>query len=87
MASRCQSNTVLLTIDLTKAVADEAIALKSSIVIAYHPVIFRGLKSITLANTQQQTLLRLASHGISVYSRIRLWMLRLAGLETGWQTL
>lgn len=59
---------MLLTIDLTKAVADEAIALNSSIVIAYHPIIFRGLKSITLANTQQQTLLRLASHGISVYS-------------------
>lgn len=58
---------MLLTIDLTKAVADEAIALKSSIVVAYHPIIFRGLKSLTLANSQQQTLLRLASHGISVY--------------------
>ncbi|PSN64560.1 NGG1p interacting factor 3 [Corynespora cassiicola Philippines] len=66
--SRRQSNTVLLTIDLTKAVADEAIALNSSIIIAYHPIIFRGLKSLTLANSQQQTLLRLASHGISVYS-------------------
>ncbi|KAH8727955.1 GTP cyclohydrolase 1 type 2/Nif3 [Phaeosphaeriaceae sp. PMI808] len=65
---RRQSNTALLTIDLTKAVADEAIALKSSIIIAYHPIIFRGLKSLTLADTQQQTLLRLASHGISVYS-------------------
>lgn len=65
---RRQSNTVLLTIDLTKAVADEAIALQSSIIIAYHPIIFRGLKSLTLANSQQQTLLRLASHGISVYS-------------------
>lgn len=68
MPSRRQSNTALLTIDLTKAVADEAIALNSSIVIAYHPIIFRGLKSLTFANTQQQTLLRLASHGISVYS-------------------
>ncbi|KAH9861540.1 hypothetical protein J1614_011290 [Plenodomus biglobosus] len=66
--SRRQSNTVLLTIDLTKAVADEAIACNSSIVVAYHPIIFRGLKSLTFANTQQQTLLRLASHGISVYS-------------------
>ncbi|OWY51789.1 NGG1p interacting factor 3 [Alternaria alternata] len=66
--SRRQSNTVLLAIDLTKAVADEAIALNSSIVIAYHPIIFRGLKSLTLADTQQQSLLRLASHGISVYS-------------------
>ncbi|KAI8938809.1 hypothetical protein NX059_004672 [Plenodomus lindquistii] len=65
--SRRQSNTVLLTIDLTKAVADEAIECNSSIIIAYHPIIFRGLKSLTFANTQQQTLLRLASHGISVY--------------------
>lgn len=48
--------------------ADEAIELNSSIIVAYHPIIFRGLKSITLANSQQQTLLRLASHGISVYS-------------------
>ncbi len=68
VAARRQSNTALLTIDLTKAVADEAIALNSSIVIAYHPIIFKGLKSLTFANTQQQTLLRLASHGISVYS-------------------
>lgn len=66
--SRRQDNTVLLTIDLTKAVADEAIALKSSIIVAYHPIIFRGLKSLTLDNSQQQTLLHLASHGISVYS-------------------
>lgn len=66
--SRRQSNTVLLAIDLTKAVADEAIARRSSIVVAYHPIIFKGLKSLTLANSQQQTLLRLASHGISVYS-------------------
>lgn len=65
---RRPSNNVLLTIDLTKAVADEAISFNCSIIIAYHPIIFRGLKSLTLANSQQQTLLRLASHGISVYS-------------------
>jgi dinuclear metal center YbgI/SA1388 family protein len=66
--ARRQRNSVLLTVDLTKAVADEAIARRDSVVIAYHPIIFRGLKSLTLANTQQQSLLRLASHGISVYS-------------------
>jgi dinuclear metal center YbgI/SA1388 family protein len=66
--SRRQANTVFLTVDLTRAVADEAIALKSSIIVSYHPIIFRGLKSLTLDNTQQQTLLRLASHGITIYS-------------------
>ncbi|KFY24137.1 hypothetical protein V493_05420 [Pseudogymnoascus sp. VKM F-4281 (FW-2241)] len=60
-------NSVLLTVDLTKGVADEAIRRKDSVVIAYHPIIFRSLKAITLANTQQQSLLRLAQEGISVY--------------------
>lgn len=32
------------------------------------PIIFRGLKSLTLQDPQQQTLLRLAQEGISVYS-------------------
>ena len=65
---RRQMNSVLLTIDLTKAVADEAIDRKDCVVVAYHPIIFRGLKSLTLADTQQQSLLRLALEGISVRS-------------------
>lgn len=66
--SRIQKNSALLTIDLTTAVADEAIKNRNSIVVAYHPIIFRGLKSLTFADTQQRSLLRLAQHGISVYS-------------------
>lgn len=58
---------MLLTNDLTKAVVDEAIARKDSIIVTYHPIIFRGLKALTLANSQQQSLLRLAQEGISVY--------------------
>lgn len=61
-------NSVLLTIDLTKAVADEAIRRGDSIIIAYHPIIFRGLNALTLGNSQQNSLLRLAQEGISVYS-------------------
>ena len=65
---RRQMNSVLLTIDLTKAVADEAIERKDCVVVAYHPIIFKGFKSLTLADSQQQSLLRLALEGISVYS-------------------
>ncbi|KAJ5762129.1 uncharacterized protein N7511_005511 [Penicillium nucicola] len=67
-SSRKQKNSVLLAIDLTTAVADEAIGKQCSVVVAYHPIIFRGLKSLTSADTQQRSLLRLAQHGISVYS-------------------
>ncbi|RDW73953.1 hypothetical protein BP5796_07395 [Coleophoma crateriformis] len=63
-----QKSSVLLTIDLTAAVANEAITRKDSVIISYHPIIFRGLKSLTLANSQQRSLLRLAQEGISVYS-------------------
>ncbi|KAJ5374824.1 hypothetical protein N7517_006830 [Penicillium concentricum] len=66
--SRIQNNSVLLAIDLTTAVADEAIEKRHSVVVAYHPIIFRGLKSLTFADSQQRSLLRLAQHGISVYS-------------------
>lgn len=85
---RRQMNSVLLTVDLTKAVADEAIERKDCVVVAYRmcdclvlskseanakimfsldPIIFKGLKSLTLADTQQQSLLRLALEGISVH--------------------
>lgn len=60
-------HSVLLTIDLTTQVTDEAIERECSIVVAYHPIIFRPLKSMTLGDTQQSSLLRLAAKGISVY--------------------
>ncbi|KAK9329987.1 GTP cyclohydrolase 1 type 2/Nif3 [Lipomyces starkeyi] len=59
---------VLLTIDLTTAVVDEALQKKALLIVAYHPIIFRPLKQITKSNTQQHSLLRLAHAGISVYS-------------------
>lgn len=58
---------ILLTIDLTKAVVSEAISKNASFIVAYHPFIFRGLKSITQTDSQQQSLLRLVQAGISVY--------------------
>ena len=61
------TNKVLLTIDLTRAVATEAIDHNVSLVVSYHPIIFRGLKSITTNDTQQLTISLLLAHGISVY--------------------
>ncbi|KAK7204693.1 GTP cyclohydrolase 1 type 2/Nif3 [Myxozyma melibiosi] len=63
-----QTARVLLTIDLTTAVVDEALQKQALLVVAYHPIIFRPLKSLSLANTQQRSLIRLAQAGISVYS-------------------
>ncbi|KAM9929701.1 hypothetical protein OXX80_009598, partial [Metschnikowia pulcherrima] len=47
---------------------DEAVATNSNVVIAYHPFIFRGLKSITPQDPQQKSLIKLIQNNISVYS-------------------
>ncbi|POW16104.1 hypothetical protein PSTT_01716 [Puccinia striiformis] len=64
------ANKVLLTIDLTPSVAEEALAKDSNIgvIVAYHPTIFRGLKSLTLNDPLQEVILKCAAGGISVYS-------------------
>ncbi|WVW80000.1 YbgI/family dinuclear metal center protein [Kwoniella bestiolae CBS 10118] len=60
---------VLLTIDLTPSVAAEALSLPSaSLIVSYHPPIFRGLKSMTLQDPLQASLLKLSAKGISVFS-------------------
>lgn len=59
---------ILLTIDLTQSVAEEAIRHKSNLILAYHPFIFRGLKSITPQDPQQKSLIKLIQNNISVYS-------------------
>ncbi|KAK4124640.1 NGG1p interacting factor 3 [Parathielavia appendiculata] len=59
---------VLLTNDLTLRVAEEAISKNVSVIVSYHPFIFRGLKSITLNDPHQSIVLRLAQNNIAVYS-------------------
>lgn len=59
---------VLLTIDLTEAVADEAIGWGADAIVAYHPPIFSGLKRLTAATAQERTILRLVANGIPVVS-------------------
>ncbi|KAI0813912.1 GTP cyclohydrolase 1 type 2/Nif3 [Xylaria sp. FL0064] len=59
--------TVLLTNDLTQTVVDEALEKGANVIVCYHPVIFRPLKSLTTKDPMQTQLLRLIAAGISVY--------------------
>ncbi|KAL1866307.1 hypothetical protein VTK73DRAFT_4765 [Phialemonium thermophilum] len=59
---------VLVTNDLTIRVAEEAIRKKASVIVSYHPFLFRPLKSVSLKDPHQRILLQLAQHNIAVYS-------------------
>ena len=58
----------LLCIDLTPAVAQEAVEIGAQLVVSYHPPIFAGLKRIVRADPRATSLLQLIRHGISVHS-------------------
>ena len=59
---------ILLTIDLSESVFEEALVHQCTVIITYHPIIFGGLKRLTLANPKCRTLLRAAQAGIAIYS-------------------
>jgi dinuclear metal center YbgI/SA1388 family protein len=59
---------VLLTIDLTEDVLDEAIAAGTDLLVAYHPPIFDPLTRVTDASEKQRIILRAAREDITIYS-------------------
>lgn len=59
---------VLLTIDLTPEVLDEAVDLAVDAVVAYHPPIFDPLKRLTGDDAKQRVLLEAAQAGIALLS-------------------
>ncbi len=58
---------LLLTIDITQAVIDEAVRLKTDLIVSYHPVIWDGLKQV-LARGQGQIVHELIRRRIAVFS-------------------
>jgi dinuclear metal center YbgI/SA1388 family protein len=59
---------VLLTVDLTEAVAREAVQLKIDAIITYHPLFFGGFQRLEKTNPQARTAMRLIEKSIAVYS-------------------
>ena len=58
----------LICIDCTEAVIDEAIKKKCNLVIAHHPIIFKGLKKITGKNYVERVVEKAIRNTISIYA-------------------
>jgi len=61
-------SSLLLTIDVTRSVVEEAKGLGVELIIAYHPPIFSGLKKLRQGHPEESLILALIEAQISVYS-------------------
>ncbi|MBN8859458.1 MAG: Nif3-like dinuclear metal center hexameric protein [Sphingobacteriales bacterium] len=59
---------ILCALDTTEAVVEEAIKNNCNTVVAHHPVVFRGLKSITGRNYVERTIIKAIKHDIAIYA-------------------
>lgn len=59
---------VLLSLDCTEAVVEEAIREKCQLIIAHHPIVFSGLKKLNGKNYVERTVIKAIKHDIAIYA-------------------
>ena len=59
---------VLVSLDTTEAVVDEAIQKGCNLIISHHPIIFKGLKKITGANYIERVIISAIKNNIAIYA-------------------
>lgn len=59
---------VLVCLDITEAIVDEAIAKQCNMIVSHHPLLFKALRQVSDATYQQRCVVRALSAGISIYS-------------------
>ncbi|MFL5729624.1 MAG: Nif3-like dinuclear metal center hexameric protein [Cytophagaceae bacterium] len=59
---------VLITLDVTEEVVEEAIRKGCNLIVAHHPIIFKGLKKLTGSNYVERTVIKAIKHDIAIYA-------------------
>lgn len=63
-----ETDKVLLALDCTEEIVEEAIALNCNFIIVHHPLIFKGIKSLTGKNYVERTILKAIQNNIAIYA-------------------
>ena len=61
-------NAALVTLDCTELIVDEAIAKNCNLIIAHHPIVFKGLKKLNGKNYVERTVLKAIKNNIALYA-------------------
>ena len=59
---------ILITLDTTEEIIDEAIAKKCNVILSFHPIIFNGLKKLSPGNYVNDSILLAVKNDISIFS-------------------
>lgn len=59
---------ILCTLDVTEEVVQEAIDLGCNMIVAHHPIVFKGLKSLTGKNYVERTVVKAIKNDIAIYA-------------------
>jgi dinuclear metal center YbgI/SA1388 family protein len=59
---------VLVALDITEAIIDEAVSRGANCVVAHHPVIFKGLKRLTGRTATERIVLKAIREGVALYA-------------------
>jgi len=61
-------NGILVALDCTEAVVDEAIATRCNLIVAHHPIWFQPLKSLTGKNYVERTIIKALKNDVAIYA-------------------
>ncbi|MEO6815037.1 MAG: Nif3-like dinuclear metal center hexameric protein [Ginsengibacter sp.] len=59
---------IIVALDVTEDVVTEAIRKNCNLIVAHHPVIFRGIKSLTGKNYVERTIIASIKNGVAIYA-------------------
>ncbi|WP_373494199.1 Nif3-like dinuclear metal center hexameric protein [Aquiflexum sp.] len=59
---------ILCTLDTVEEVVEEAINLGCNLIVSHHPIVFRGLKSLTGKNYVERTVIKAIKNDIAIYA-------------------
>lgn len=59
---------ILVSLDCTEAVVEEAKSMNCNLIVAHHPIVFKGLKKLTGGNYVERTVIQAIKNDIGIYA-------------------
>lgn len=59
---------IVCSLDCTEDIVEEAIQLGANLIVAHHPIVFKGLKSLTGKSYVERTIIKAIKHDIAIYA-------------------